>query len=111
MTPELIEGGALAIAAALVLASMLLAGIRIVRGPSAADRVVALDMLSLLGAAAAGLAARASGAAAFVDVALSVALIGFLASVAFAGFLERGTIDDELIDDELDGEIDEREKS
>lgn len=92
MTPAMIESVAVAIAALLVLGAMVLAGIRIVRGPSAADRVVALDMLSLLGAAAAGIASRVSGSSAFVDVALSVALIGFLASVAFAGFIERGAV-------------------
>lgn len=92
MTAEMIENGAVAIAALLVLASMVFAGIRIVRGPSAADRVVALDMLGLLGAAAAGIASLVSGSSAFVDVALSVALIGFLASVAFAGFIERGAM-------------------
>jgi multisubunit Na+/H+ antiporter MnhF subunit len=76
----------------LLVVAMLLAGVRIVRGPHVADRVVALDMLSLLGVAAAALAAVASGSTAFVDVALGVALVGFLATVAFAGFIERGSI-------------------
>jgi multicomponent Na+:H+ antiporter subunit F len=78
--------------ALLLIIAMLLAGVRIVRGPHIADRVVALDMLSLLGVAAAALAAIATGSAAFVDVALGVALVGFLATVAFAGFIERGSI-------------------
>ncbi len=69
---------------------MLAARVRIVRGPAAADRVIALDMLGLIGVAAAGLAALVSGASAFVDVALGVALVGFLATVAFAGFIARG---------------------
>ena len=74
----------------LLIAAMVLAGMRIVRGPHVADRVVALDMLSLLGVAAAGLAAVAADAMAFIDVALGVALVGFLATVAFAAFIERG---------------------
>lgn len=78
-----------------LLVAMVLAGIRIVRGPTAVDRVVALDMLSLLGTAAAGIAALASGSIAFIDIALAVALIGFLATVAFAGFIERGSIQEE----------------
>lgn len=78
-----------------VLTAMVLAGVRIVRGPTAVDRVVALDMLSLLGVAAAGIAALVSGSTAFIDVALAVALIGFLATVAFAGFIERGSIQEE----------------
>ena len=81
---------ALITSALLVVGAMAIAGLRISRGPHVADRVVALDMLSLLGAAAAGLAAAATGSMAFVDVALGVALVGFLATVAFAGFMERG---------------------
>jgi multisubunit Na+/H+ antiporter MnhF subunit len=85
----------LAITAVLLLVAMLLAGVRIVRGPHAADRVVALDMLSLLGVAAAALAAVVADSPAFVDIALGVALIGFLATVAFAAFIERGSIREE----------------
>ncbi len=79
-------------AVAIILAlSILAAGIRIVRGPGPADRGIGLDMLSLLGVAAAGLAALVSDSTAYVDVALGVALVGFLATVAFAGFIERGS--------------------
>ena len=52
-------------------------------------------MLSLLGVAAAGLAAVVAESQAFVDIALGVALIGFLATVAFAAFIERGAIREE----------------
>lgn len=86
---------ATALCALLLVAAMVLAGVRIVRGPHVTDRVVALDMLSLLGVAAAGLAAVATGSMAFVDVALGVALVGFLATVAFAAFVERGSIREE----------------
>ena len=79
-------------AAVLLAAAVLASAIRIVRGPSSADRVIALDMLSLLGVAAAALAALESGTAAFVDIALGVALVGFLATVAFAGFIARGSV-------------------
>ncbi|MEO3388082.1 monovalent cation/H+ antiporter complex subunit F [Mesorhizobium sp. CAU 1741] len=83
------------IAAVLVVAAMLCAGVRIVHGPSGPDRVVALDILGLLGVAAAGLAVVVSGSVAFIDIALGIALVGFLAAVAFAGFIERGSIDEE----------------
>lgn len=81
--------GVLGVTALLLVAAALAAGLRIVRGPGAADRVIALDMLSLLGVAAAGLAALVSGFSAFIDIALGVALVGFLATVAFAGFIAR----------------------
>lgn len=82
----------LVLTAVLLAAAVLAASVRIVRGPGAADRVIGLDMLGLLGVAAAGLAALVSGSPAFVDIALGVALVGFLATVAFAGFIERGCI-------------------
>ncbi len=83
----------IALSALLLAGAAVAAGLRIVRGPGAADRVIGLDMLGLLGVAAAGLAALVSGAAAFVDIALGVALVGFLATVAFAGFIERARVD------------------
>lgn len=84
----------IALSALLLAAAAVVAGIRIVRGPGAADRVIALDMLGLLGVAAAGLAAVVSDAPAFVDIALGVALVGFLTTVAFAGFIARGRLAD-----------------
>ena len=95
MTPETVQTAGAAIAAVLLLAAMICAGIRIVRGPSGPDRVVALDMLGILGVAAAGMAVVASGSTAFIDIALGVALVGFLAAVAFAGFIERGSINEQ----------------
>lgn len=91
MNPVLLNAVAAITAVLLVLAAVA-AGARIVRGPSAADRVIALDMLGLLGVAAAGLAALVSGSAAFIDVALGLALVGFLATVAFAGYVARGKV-------------------
>lgn len=71
--------------------SAVFAGVRALRGPSAADRVVALDMLGLLGVSFAGLTVFVRDTTLFVDVAIGVALIGFLTTVAFASFLERGS--------------------
>ena len=95
MDTSLVLQAATVLCLLLLVAAMLLAGVRIVRGPHVADRVVALDMLSLLGVAAAALAAVASDSMAFVDVALGVALVGFLATVAFAAFIERASVREE----------------
>jgi len=70
--------------------AMILVCVRIVRGPHAGDRVVALDMLCMLGVSVTALAAMGTHAIAFIDVALGIALIGFLATVAFAAFIEYG---------------------
>ena len=72
-------------------ASMVVVCARIIRGPHAGDRIVALDMLCLIGVGIATLAAVSSGSMAFIDVVLGIALIGFLATVAFAGFIAKGT--------------------
>ncbi len=75
----------------LLFLSMFLVGLRIVLGPHAADRVVALDMLCMLGVGVVAIVALDSDTMAFVDVVLGIALIGFLATVAFAAFIKRGT--------------------
>jgi multisubunit Na+/H+ antiporter MnhF subunit len=94
MTVEMLHAAAVTLSAALLLAAVVCAGARIVRGPLAPDRVVALDMLGLLGVAATGIAVVASDSVAFIDIALGVALVGFLATVAFAAFIERGSINE-----------------
>jgi len=62
---------------------------RLVKGPSLPDRVVALDIITVAIVAFCGLAAIRSGDPAFLDVALVLALVGFLATAALARFAER----------------------
>jgi multicomponent Na+:H+ antiporter subunit F len=75
---------------ALVGAAVLLAFVRLVRGPDVANRVVAVDLLSALGVGIAGVAAVASDDAVYLDVALVLALIAFLGTVGFARYAEQG---------------------
>lgn len=63
--------------------------IRLVKGPSLPDRIVALDMMTVLIVSFCGLYAILAEETAFVDVAIVVAIIGFLATVALARFVER----------------------
>ena len=74
---------------AMVMAGVVLAFLRLVRGPSLPDRVVALDTMTVLIVAFCGLYALQTGVAAFLDVAVVLALIGFLATAALARFIER----------------------
>lgn len=69
--------------------ALALAGWRMIRGPSFADRFIALDMLTAIAAGFAGLVAVVTGRGVFVDIALGLALINFVATAAFAVFLER----------------------
>lgn len=80
---------ALNIGFGLVFFAVAMALYRLVKGPSLPDRVVALDMMTVAIVAFCGLAAIIYGDAAFLDVALVLALVGFLATVALARFAER----------------------
>lgn len=73
----------------LVLAT-LLCFVRIIRGPTAHDRVVALDNLATTVAALVGVYAIRLEQSILVDVLIVVALLGFISTVAFARYLERG---------------------
>jgi multicomponent Na+:H+ antiporter subunit F len=78
------------VALALVGVAVLLSFVRLLRGPDLANRVVAVDLLSALGVGIAGAAAVLSGDPVYLDVALVLALISFLGTVAFARYAEQG---------------------
>jgi multicomponent Na+:H+ antiporter subunit F len=73
----------------LLIVAMFLAFIRLVRGPSLPDRVVALDLITIVAAAILAVDTIATGHAVFLDAAIVLALIAFLGTVAFARYLER----------------------
>lgn len=73
----------------LILTATALALVRLVRGPSLPDRVVALDMMTITIVSFCGIASVRFDEPAFLDVALALALVGFLATVALARFAER----------------------
>jgi multicomponent Na+:H+ antiporter subunit F len=66
-----------------------LSAYRMIKGPSYADRLVALDMLTAVVVSVAALTTIATGRGAFLDIGLGVALINFVSTCAFATFLER----------------------
>ena len=80
---------AVVIGFATLLAALIAAFVRMILGPTLADRVVALDLLSFLLAAFAALYAVAADEPAFLDIAIALALVGFLATVALARYVER----------------------
>ncbi|MFK7792514.1 MAG: monovalent cation/H+ antiporter complex subunit F [Devosiaceae bacterium] len=73
----------------LVIIAVALTSYRLVKGPSYADRFVAIDMLTGLVIAACALTALSTGRDEFLDVAFALSLIAFVATAAFAAFLER----------------------
>jgi Multisubunit Na+/H+ antiporter, MnhF subunit len=67
--------------------SFLLTVWRVVRGPTLPDRVIALDMLVGIVMGFIALVAIRTGFTLYIDIAISLGLVGFLATVAFARFI------------------------
>ena len=96
MTPDTILDAATFVALLMLSAGLLITVVRIVRGPTLPDRIVGLDML--VGIAIGMIAAIAirTGVSLYVDIAIALGLVGFLATVAFARFvLARGLAPEE----------------
>ena len=79
------------IALATVLVALGLTFFRLVKGPDAADRIVALDLISILIVALVAIYSTYSREISFLDVAIAYALIAFLGTVALARFLMRSS--------------------
>ncbi|WP_102958722.1 cation:proton antiporter [Mangrovicella endophytica] len=70
--------------------------LRIYRGPTLPDRVIGLDMLTAIAIGFIAVIGIDTGYTLYVDIAIALGLVGFLATVAFARFiLARGGGDDE----------------
>ncbi len=70
-------------------ASALLSLARLLRGPSLADRVVALDALLVVVVSGIAVDAARTGEGTYLDVLVVTALLGFVGAVTVARFIER----------------------
>ncbi len=75
------------IALAVLAVAFLLTVWRVVKGPTLPDRVVALDMLVGIVIGFIALIAIRTGFTLYIDIAIALGLVGFLATVAFARFI------------------------
>lgn len=73
----------------ILLAPLVMTLLRMLRGPTYADRFVALDMLTGLAVTMGALTMAATGRREFLDVALGLAIFGFVGTCALAAFLEQ----------------------
>ena len=89
MSPDAFLSLCVQIGFVLILVSLLLGFVRLARGPSFSDRVVALDMMSTSVVAFCAVDAIEIGTPAYLDVAVVLALINFLSTLALARFAER----------------------
>jgi len=70
--------------------ALIVSFIRLVKGPTLPDRVVAMDLIGVLVVGLIVVLAGRSGVRATLDAAIVIALVGFLGTIAYATYVERG---------------------
>ena len=87
MTPSEFLHLASTITMVVLFVAMLIVVVRIVVGPTLADRVLALDSLTVIAMSVVGTMAIQTGFTLYLDIAIALALVGFLATIAFARYI------------------------
>lgn len=70
--------------------ALLITVVRLVKGPTLPDRVVAMDLLGVLVVGLIVVLAAWTGVGTTLDAAIVIALIGFLGTIAYATYVEKG---------------------
>ena len=78
---------AIHLALALLTLALLMVALRVIVGPTLADRVLALDQLVSTVIGFIAVIAVKTGFGLYIDIALALALVGFLARAAFARYI------------------------
>lgn len=78
------------IAAGIALAAMVVSFIRLIGGPTGADRAVALDAMTIIAVSLISFIAFYFKKIIYLDVAMIYALVSFIGVLALARYLERG---------------------
>jgi multicomponent Na+:H+ antiporter subunit F len=65
---------------------------RVIKGPTVADRVVALDAIGISLVSVVALVSVFLETSAFLDIILLIGILAFIGTVAFSKFLEKGVI-------------------
>ena len=73
-----------------VAVALLIAVARLVKGPTLPDRIVAMDLVGVLVVGLIVVLAASTRVRATLDAAIIIALIGFVGTVAYATYVERG---------------------
>ncbi|MDO9417311.1 cation:proton antiporter [Pararhizobium sp.] len=87
MNESLILQAATGLSLMLLSAAFLITVVRIVLGPTLPDRIVGLDMLVAIAIGFIAVIAIKTGYTLYLDIAIALGLVGFLATVAFARFV------------------------
>lgn len=83
---------ALHLTIAMVVLAMLLNMYRLIKGPDAPDRVLAIDTLYINAIALIILLGITLGTRMYLEAALLIAVMGFVSTVAMAKYLKRGSV-------------------
>jgi len=78
------------IAVAISLISVLVALVRFVKGPEKVDRIVALDVISIVGISFILLLATLMKRVIYIDIAIVYAILGFIGVIVVSRFLKGG---------------------
>ena len=78
----------------LIVLSILGLLIRLYKGPSTPDRIIALDAFGVVIISATGLLSILFGTGFFMEVILLIAIMSFIGTIAFSKFIEKGAIFD-----------------
>jgi len=70
--------------------ALILSFVRLAKGPSLPDRVVALELVASIVMGMIAVYTVDTGVDKFIDVAVVMALMAFLAAIGFARYLEKG---------------------
>ena len=87
MTPADVLNLTTLIALVLLGLALLISVVRIIIGPTLGDRVLALDLMTVIAMGFVGTVAIRTGLMLYLDIAIALALLGFLATVAFARYI------------------------
>jgi multicomponent Na+:H+ antiporter subunit F len=87
MNPELFMATTGSIALGLLTLGVLFTLVRLVRGPTLPDRIVALDLLTTLAVSLIAVLALRTGVSLQLDIALALCLVGFVSTIALARYL------------------------
>jgi len=86
---------ALTIVFTLLAAALALAFMRLARGPSLPDRVIALDLIAMIIAGMMAAHVATTDQPVLLDAVMVMAIVSFFGTVAFARYLERRPTDEE----------------
>ena len=92
MTTALLLSAATLFALGCVVLAMILCTLRLLIGPSAQDRVLALDTLWMCAMLLAIMLGIRAGSQIHFEAALIIAMLGFVSTIALAKFLMRGEV-------------------